>query len=347
MKHFILSSLFTLIVLTLFILLNTDTLFSKQNIPLDEEQNGLSDQITVKFSHVVAENTPKGLAAQKFADLVYENTNGLVKVEIFPNGILYSDGDELDALKQGDIQIIAPSISNMTEIVPEWKVLDLPFVFQDYQHVETVLSGEIGKELLHLLEKKEMKALAFWSNGFKQMTSSVKPLTQPSDFKNQTFRTMNGEIVKKQFSLLGAVPISTSFTEVYSSLENREVTGQENTISNIYTKGLYKFQQHLTISNHGFLGYSVVVNNSFWNSLSTDIQEGIQNALKETTRWNMNESQKMNDEQLKEIEKSSNIHIYSLSNEEKENWKSTFLPLYNEIEKEFDRDLLSKIRKVK
>ncbi|WVX84323.1 DctP family TRAP transporter solute-binding subunit [Niallia oryzisoli] len=312
---------------------------------VDEEQQGLKDQITIIFSHVVAENTPKGLAAQKFAELVYEKTDGRVKVEVYPNGILYSDHNELDALKRGKIQMIAPSYTNMTELVPEWKVLDLPFLFHDYDHAKAVFTGETGKELLQYLDSSKLKGLAFWSNGFKQMTSSVHPLLEPADFKNQTFRVMSGDVLKKQFQLLGATPVTASFTDVYSSLEKHQFDGQENTLSNIYSKGLYKFQPYLTLSNHGFLGYSVIINNEFWSRIPSDIQQQITEAMLETTLWNMDESKKMNEIQLEEMKKQADVSIYELPIEAKRRWIEKFKPLYEELEKQMPDNLINRIRK--
>lgn len=343
MKHFMITSILTLTGLAAFILIHTGYL-TKQNIVVDQEQEGLDQQIIIQFSHVVAENTPKGLAAQKFAEIVYEKTAGRVKVEVFPNGILYSDDKELQALKQGKVQMIAPSYSNMTELVPEWQVLDLPFLFQNYQHAETIFTGKIGEELLSYLDEEGMKGLAFWGNGFKQMTSSVSPLIEPEDFQNHTFRVMSSNVLKRQFQFLGAKTISTSFTDVYRTLENREVNGQENTISNIYSKGLYQFQQHLTLSNHGYLGYSVIINEDFWNSLSPPVQKLILEAIKETTKWNMEQSMNMNQTQLEEMKREANITIHPLPEASKERWIEAFRPLYHEVGIEVGEDLIEQIQ---
>lgn len=345
MKHFMIASLLTIIGLVVFILIDSETIFPQEKMTVDEEQQGLKDQITIIFSHVVAENTPKGLAAQKFAELVYEKTDGRVKVEVYPNGILYSDHNELDALKHGKIQMIAPSYTNMTELVPEWKVLDLPFLFRDYDHAKAVFTGKTGKELLQYLDSKNMKGLAFWSNGFKQMTSSAHPLIEPADFKDQTFRVMSGDILKRQFELLGATPVTASFTDVYSSLEKHQFDGQENTLSNIYSKGLYKFQPYLTLSNHGFLGYSVIINSEFWSRIPSDIQQQITEAMQETTLWNMDESKKMNEIQLKEMKKQADVSMYELPIAAKSRWIENFQPLYEELEKQIPDDLITRIRK--
>jgi len=345
MKHFVVASLLTIFGLVLFILIDTETIFPQDKMTIDEEQQGLENQITIMFSHVVAENTPKGLAAQKFAELVYEKTNGRVKVEVYPNGILYSDNEEIKALKRGDIQMIAPSYTNMTELVPEWKVLDLPFLFRDYEHAKAVFTGKTGKELLQFLDNENMKGLAFWSNGFKQMTSSAHPLLEPDDFQDLTFRVMSGDVLKKQFQLLGAKPVTASFTDVYSSLEKRQFDGQENTISNIYSKGLYKFQPYLTLSNHGYLGYSVIINKKFWSRIPSDIQQQINEAMLETTYWNMDESKKMNESQLEELKKQTDVSIYELPDEAKERWMDKFNPLYQEIEKQVTNDTINNISK--
>nr|WP_240371547.1 TRAP transporter substrate-binding protein [Anoxybacillus rupiensis] len=315
-----------------------------EQLVYDDEQQGLNKQIVIYFSHVVAENTPKGLAAQKFAQLVEKKTNGRVKVEVFPNGSLYSDGEEIDALLRGDVQMIAPSLSKVTQLIPEWQVLDLPFIFQDYSDVERTFTGEVGKQLLAMLDREGMKGLALWSNGFKQMMSNRRLLIEPNDFSGLRFRVMPSEVISKQFQVLGANPIVVSFDRVYESLEKHEFDGQENTISNIYSKGFYQFQPYLTISNHGYLGYAVIVNGRFWNSLPKDIQEKITEAMQETTRWNLQQSKQQNQEELERMKQNQQMHIYELTETEREKWKQSFRPLYEEFQREFGDDLLRKIQ---
>ncbi|EZP78585.1 TRAP dicarboxylate transporter subunit DctP [Parageobacillus genomosp. 1] len=318
--------------------------FRNENMVYDDEQQGLKKQIVIYFSHVVAENTPKGLAAQKFADLVEKKTNGRVKVEVFPNGSLYSDGEEMDALLRGDVQMIAPTFSKVTELIPEWQVLDLPFLFHDYNDVERTFTEDVGAQLLAMLDQKGIKGLALWSNGFKQMMSTNRPLVRPDDFRGLRFRIMPSEVIEKQFRLLGGKPIVVSFDHVYRSLENHEFDGQENTISNIYSKGFYKFQPYITISNHGYLGYAVMMNKTFWESLPKDIQQKITEAIQETTMWNLQQSKKQNEQELEKIKQNKNIHIYELSEEEKKRWEQKFAPLYGQFTEEFGDQLLREIK---
>lgn len=249
--------------------------------------------------------------------ILSKKTNGRVKVEVFSNGSLYSDGEEMDALLRGDVQMIAPTFSKVTELIPEWQVLDLPYLFQDYHDVERTFTGSVGKQLLAMLDSKGIEGLALWSNGFKQMTSTTRLLVRPDDFRGLRFRIMPSEVIEEQFRLLGGEPIVVSFDHVYRSLEKHEFDGQENTISNIYSKGFYKFQPYITISNHGYLGYAVMMNKSFWESLPRDIQQKITEAIQETTMWNLQQSKNQNEQELEEIKQNENIHIYELSEEEK------------------------------
>ncbi|PGT81361.1 DctP family TRAP transporter solute-binding subunit [Bacillus sp. AFS040349] len=310
------------------------------DVSYDDEQEGLSEQIVIKFSHVVAENTPKGLAAQRFAQLAAEKTNGIVKVEVVPNGALYTDEQELEALENNNVQMIAPSLSKMTKLTPEWGLFDLPFLFENDEDVEEIFSGQISERLLTLHTKENIKGMALWSNGFKQMTSNVHALQIPGDFQGQRFRTMPSSIIEEQFQQLGARPISIPFDQLYTSLEQDMFDGQENTISNIYSRRLYEFQTNMTISNHGFLGYVVLINQNFWNSLPKDIQEGLTSAMKETTEWMLNESVKMNIEQLKLMKDESTIDIHVLTSEERAEWVEKLMPVYKSYQQGINDELI-------
>ncbi|MDR0136148.1 DctP family TRAP transporter solute-binding subunit [Metabacillus idriensis] len=339
MKWFISASLLTVLILV--------AVFSHDpmhEIEDDDEQTGLNDQIVIKFSHVVAENTPKGLAAEKFAEIIADRTDGKIKVEVFPNEIMYSDEKELQALKEGDVQMIAPSYSKMTEVIPEWQVLDLPFIFQDEQHVKSVYTGEVGEQLLGKLERENIKGLALWGNGFKQMTSSSGALIDPEDFSGQRFRIMPSDTIAEQFELLHAIPKAASFNDVYIALEGNEFDGQENTISNIYSKGFYRLQKDMTVSNHGYLGYSVLMNEEFWNRLEPELQTQIQKAMNETTEWMLEESKNMNDSQLRRMKQNSKMKIHELSESEKDKWQEVFMPLYEAYSSEYGDKWIKEIR---
>lgn len=327
MKHLIAASVLVITLIIGFFFLPLGFLNGKE-IPYDDEQDGLSKQIVIRFSHVVAENTPKGLAAQRFAQLVEEKSNGLVKVEVYTNGSLYTDENELDALIDNKVQMIAPSVSKLTKLAPEWGLFDLPFLFKNDHDIETALTSGLGQKLLSLNENKGIKGLALWSNGLKQMSSNLNPLIEPRDFHGQRFRIMPSPIIAEQFKALGAEPVEVPFNQLYTSLQEEQFDGQENTISNIYSRRIYGMQKYMTVSNHGFLGYAVLINKKFWDSLPVDVQENIAASMKETTLWMISESQRVNEKQLHLIEQESSIQIHYLTEQEKLEWYKEFIPVY-------------------
>ncbi|MFF3099457.1 DctP family TRAP transporter solute-binding subunit [Viridibacillus arvi] len=314
-------------------------------LPIDEEQGGLNDQIVINFSHIVAENTPKGQTAIKFAELLEQKTDGRIRVVIYPNGMLYNDNNELNALENGDVEMIAPSFSKMTNTLPTWSVLDLPYLFHTEEDVERVLTGPFGEQLLNQLGRYNIKGLAFWNNGFKQILTSGKPILASGDFKGLKVRAMPSKVLQQQFTLFKATPVATSFDELYTELEKKELNAQENTISNIYSKGFYKLQNNLTITNHGILGYAVMMNEDFYNSLPTDLQEKVVEAINEATAWNFEHSKQMNDKDLESLQLLSDVHINTLSNEEQQRWQKLFKPIYNDYRKQVSETFLQEIEK--
>lgn len=312
-------------------------------LPYDEEHNGLQDRIVIKFSHVVAENTPKGLAAAHFAQLVKEKSRDRVEVQVFPNGMLYSENTEIAALQHDDIQMIAPSFSNMNVIDPAWLVMDLPFLFRNQQEVDRALQGALGKRLLATLEANGMKGAAFWHNGFRQVTNNVRPLRTPEDFNGLKFRIQPSPVLKRQFETLGASTISTPFNEIYSNLKTGKIDGQENTISNILSKRLYQVQRFMTISNHSYLGYAVTFNKPFWDKLPPDVQQLLTEALAETSDWNNREAS-LHENQWETLTQNKSIEVLTLSDADKALWRERFEPLYEEFSAIIGNDLMKEVR---
>jgi tripartite ATP-independent transporter DctP family solute receptor len=317
----------------------------QQPIAYDHEQEGMKERITIRFSHVVAENTPKGLAAIKFANAVRERLGDRVEVQVYPNAILYNDAEAIHALERGDIEMIAPAFSYLTDSFPAWMAMDLPFAFADQDDVNDALQGDIGEHLFHTLEKRNLQGLAFWNNGFKQMTSSKRALLLPEDFQGQRIRVLPSQVIEAQFRMLRAKPIVLPFSEVYGNLEDGSIDGQENTISNIYTKKMYKVQNYMTVSNHGYLGYAVITNRSFWSKLPDDVRVEMEYVLKETTDWMNQFAVYINDEQLKEIQRTSDIEITELSPEERDEWIQRLDPLYDQFAPAIGKDLVQQVRR--
>jgi len=301
--------------------------------------------IVIKFSHVVATDTPKGQAAERFKQLAEKATNGRVKVEVYPNSQLYKDKEELEALQLGAVQMLAPSLAKFGPLgVKEFEAFDLPYIFPSKTALYNVTEGEIGKSLMKKLEPKGITGLAFWDNGFKVMSAN-KPLRTPADFKGLKLRIQSSKVLDAQMRALGANPQVLAFSEVYQALQTGVVDGTENPPSNMYTQKMHEVQKYVTVSNHGYLGYAVIVNKKFWDGLPADIRTALDKAMKDATTFEKAIAQRDNDLALEAIKKTGKTDIYTLSVKEQAEWRKALLPVQQSMESRIGKDLISAINK--
>jgi C4-dicarboxylate-binding protein DctP len=303
-------------------------------------------QYVIKFSHVVSPDTPKGKAADYFAKRVEELSHGKIKVEVYPNAQLCGDKVVLRKMKFNAVQMAAPSFSKFTGLVPQLALFDLPFLFKDANHLHKVLDGEVGQKLLKMVDAKGYVALAYWDNGFKQLSDSKRPLIKPSDAAGLKFRVMSSKVLIAQFKALNAIPVVMPFSEVYSALQQGVVDGQENTISNIYTKKFYEVQKYMTMSNHGYLGYMVVISKQFWNKLPNNLKAVVKEAMKEATAKERVWAKQLNDSQFAKIkayaEKTGKLKIIYLTKKQREAWVKKLRSIYPEFYGTIGKDLIEK-----
>lgn len=301
--------------------------------------------ISIKFSHVVAPNTPKGLAAEKFKELAEKYTDGKVKVEVYPNSQLYKDKEELEALQLGAVQMLAPSNSKFGPIgIREFEVFDLPYILPDLPTLRKVTDGPLGARLLKLLDAKGMTGLAYWDNGFKQMTANKK-LVAPADYKGLKFRIQSSKVLEAQFRALGSIPQVMAFSEVYQALQTGVVDGQENTPSNIYTQKMHEVQKYTTLTNHGYIGYVVVANKKFWDGLPADVKPQLEKAMKEATAYGNGQSAKENDDALAEIKKTGKSEFITLTSEQDAAMRKAMEPVYNDVAGRVGKPLIEEFLK--
>ena len=290
------------------------------------------EPIVIKFSHVVAPDTPKGKAADYFKKLVEERTKGKVKVEVYPNSQLYKDKEELEALQLGAVQMLAPSLAKFGPLgAKEFEVFDLPYILPNKEVLRRVTDGPVGAGLLKKLESKGIIGLAYWDNGFKIMSAN-KPLHKPADFKGLKMRIQSSKVLDAQMRALGALPQVMAFSEVYQALQTGVVDGTENPPSNMYTQKMQEVQKHATVSNHGYLGYAVIVNKKFWDGLPPDIRSQLEGAMKDATQYANDIAQKENDDSLAAIKASGKTEVYNLTPEELAEWRKVLLPVHKEME---------------
>ena len=308
--------------------------------------SGLAAEYTLKFSHVVSSNTPKGKAAEFFEKRLEELSGGKIDVQIYPSSQLYKDNAVLKAIRLNSVQMAAPSFSKFGKIVPQLSIFDLPFLFRDTTHLHNVQDGIVGDKLKALVAKKGIIALNFWDNGFKQLSSSKKALIMPEDAKGQKFRIMSSKVLEAQFKAVDANPQMMPFSEVYSGLQQGVIDGQENTNSNIYTKKFYEVQKYLTVTNHGYLGYLVVMSKKFWNKLPANLQANVTQAMKEATDKEREYAQELNDSQFAKIQayakKTGKLEIINLNENQVSAWRSKVSKIYPEFysKKKIGEDLI-------
>ncbi len=301
--------------------------------------------IIIKFSHVVASDTPKGKAADRFKQLAEERTKGRVKVEVYPNSQLYKDKEEMEALQLGAVQMLAPSLAKFGPLgVKEFEVFDLPYIFPDKDVLRRVEEGPVGLGLLKKLEGRGIKGLAYWDNGFKVMSAN-KPLKKPEDVKGLKMRIQSSKVLEAQMRALGAIPQVLAFSETYQALQTGVVDGTENPPSNLYTQKMHEVQKYITVTNHGYLGYAVIVNKKFWESLPADIRDALESAMKDATRYANVIALQENEQAMEKIKASGKSEIYVPTDAEKAAWRKALLPVHKEMEDRVGKETIQAVYK--
>ena len=289
---------------------------------------GAQQPIVIKFSHVVANDTPKGKGALKFKELAEKYTNGKVRIEVYPNSSLYKDKEEIEALQLGSVQMLAPSTAKFAPLgVKEFEALDLPWLFKDDETYAKAMKGPVGQWLFKKLEAKGITGLAYWDNGF-HMTSANRPLVNPSDFQGLKIRISGSKIADQYFREVGSIPQIMAFSEVYQALQTGVVDGCENTPSNYTTQKFHEVQKHITVSYHAHLQYAVIVNSKFWNGLPADVRTQLTKAMDEATDYTNSIATKENEDALAAIKESGKANLHYLTDEQKAAWQKAMQPTY-------------------
>ncbi len=299
--------------------------------------------IVIKFSHVVAADTPKGKAAEMFAKKAGELTGGKVKVEVYANSTLYKDKEEMEALQLGAVQMLAPSLAKFGPLgVKEFEVFDLPVIFNGYDDLRKVTNGPVGKQLLAKLEPKGIRGLGYWDNGFKSFSAN-SPIKTPADLKGKKMRIQSSKVLEEQMRSVGSMPQVMAFSEVYQALQTGVVDGTENPISNLYTQKMHEVQKHLTLTEHGYLGYAVIVNKKFWDGLPADIRKQLDDAMEQATRYANQIAKVENDSALDGVKKSGKTTVYVPTKEERLAFKKALVPVHQKMESRVGKETIQAV----
>lgn len=303
------------------------------------------DPIVIRFSHVVAPDTPKGKAAEFFRDRVEELTRGTVRVEVYPNSSLYKDREEMEALQLGAVQMLAPSLAKFSVLgIAEFEVFDLPYIFDDEDALAKVTDGPIGQRLLASLESRGIKGLAFWDNGFKSFSANT-PIRSPEDLQGKRMRIQASKVLEAQMLALGAVPHMMAFSEVYDALRIGIVDGTENPHSNLYTQRMHEVQKHLTLTEHGYLGYAVITNKKFWDGLPRGIRRDLERAMREASHYANRIAREENDRAIAAVRAAGTTEIHELDEQGRLAFKRAMLPVHRSMADRIGADLIGAIYK--
>ena len=296
--------------------------------------------IVVKFSHVVAEHTPKGQGALKFKELAEKKLPGKVQVQVFPSSQLFGDAKEMEALLLGDVQLIAPSLSMFDRYTKKIQLFDLPFLFDDVEAVDRFQASPKGQELLTSMKNRGLVGLAYWHNGMKQLSTNRDKLERPEDVKGLKFRIQASDVLEAQFRALGANPQKMAFSEVYQALQTGVVDGQENTWSNIYSQKFHEVQKTIAETNHGVIDYMVVTNAKWWDGLPADVRKGLSEAMAEATAYANKMAEDLNQQDRKRIADAGKARIQKLTKDDVAAWRKAMEPVWKKFEGDIGRDLI-------
>ncbi|MDP2824580.1 MAG: TRAP transporter substrate-binding protein [Sulfuritalea sp.] len=301
--------------------------------------------IVIKFSHVVANETPKGKAAEFFKKKAEELTKGRVKVEVYSNSTLYKDKEEMEALQLGAVQMLAPSLAKFGPLgVKEFEVFDLPYIFDGIDGLRKVTLGPVGQQLLGKLDAKGIKGLTYWDNGFKSFSANT-PIKTPADLKGKKLRIQSSKVLEEQIRAMGALPQVMAFSEVYQALQTGVVDGTENPISNLYTQKMHEVQKHLALTEHGYLGYAVIVNKKFWEGLPSDVRKQLDDAMEQATRYANQIAKVENDTALENVKKSGKTQVYSLTAAERSAFRKALAPVHEKMESRIGKETIQAVYK--
>lgn len=301
--------------------------------------SAMAKDVTIKFSHVVAEDTPKGQMALKFKELAEAKSNGSIKVEVFPNSQLFTDGKVLKAMLLGDVQMAAPALSKFSRFTKKLQVYDLPFLFKDMDAVEKFQQSEKGQELLNSVEKKGIIGLGYIHNGMKQLSAS-HPILVPSDVKGKKFRIMTSDVLEAQFEAVDAIALKKPFSEVFTLLQTKAIDGQENTWSNMYSKKFFEVQSDITETNHGLLDYMVVTSKKFMNSLTDEQKQIVKDSLKEALALgNKLSAEKAAGDKQKIIDSGVST-VHTITEEQRQQWVDAMKPVWKQFEDDIGADII-------
>ena len=287
--------------------------------------------LKIRFAHVVAQDTPKGLAVERFKTLVAQRSGGRMVVEVYADSSVYGDRDEMQALQAGAVEMLAPSLSKFSRVgFPEFELFDLPYLFDTLQDVHRITEGPLGARLLKNLERQGMVGLGFLDNGFKHMSAN-RPLLRPADFSGLRMRVQTSRVIAAQMRALGAIPVQLPFGATRQALARQVVQGTENPLSNFWTQDMHLAQSDLTLTGHAYLGYAVITGQRFWRSLAPADQRLLRSALEDALRYGNQIADSQNNKALEALRRAGTTTVHQPSSTQRQQLRDTVQTVHQQL----------------
>jgi tripartite ATP-independent transporter DctP family solute receptor len=296
-------------------------------------------QVVLKLGHAVAPEHPYHLGAVRYSELVAQRTKNKVEIDVYPSTQLGNERDMVEGLQLGTIDLVVTSTGPLGGFVPRIFVVDLPFLFRDREHAYKVLDGSIGRELLDAFSAKGIRGLAFWENGFRQMTNSVRPIEKPEDLKGIKIRTMENKVHLSAFRAFGASPTPMAWSEVYTALQQKTIDAQENPIAIIYFQKIYEVQKYLALTGHFYSPAPLLMSLKAFNNLPKNIQKIMLDTAMDCATYERNLLRDNEAKQLAEIKAKG--MLVTLPN--KKPFQAAAATVYKEFESQFGKEIIDRI----
>lgn len=301
---------------------------------------------TMKLASATPMDHPYNVGAKKFADLIRERTQGRIEIKIYPAGQLGKGEREMtEGVQQGAIDLLVTSTGPMGGFSPSINILDFPFLFRDYQHVDSVLDGPIGRRLLDDFEKADLKGLAFWENGFRHLTNSKKPVKNVEDAKGLKIRTMENKVHLAAWKAAGLNPTPMAWGEVFTALQQRVIDGQENPVAVIHSTKLWEAgQKYFSFTAHVYSPALLLMNKRLFESMPKEDQDLFLKTAVEVGKFQRKINREAEEQKLKDMEAKGVLVVRDV---DRDSFKKAMSPVYEEFSSQFPKTKIEEIMNAK
>ncbi len=297
----------------------------------------------LKISNGVNEQHPSYLGGKKFGEILAAKLPGKYDVQVYANAQLGDDVRATEAVRMGTLEMVTTSASPLTGLVPEFNVFDLPFIITSEQAADAIYDGPVGAKLAAALEPKGIKLLAYYENGFRQLTNSVREVKTPADMKGLKIRTMQNPIHLEAFRAMGANPTPMPFSEVFTALQQKTIDGQENPIPTIWLSKFYEVQKYVSLTGHVYGPHLLLINKKLFDSFPAEDQKAIAAAAQESAIYQRALNRKMNRDFVADLRKAG-ITVTELTPEQKKAFQDAVAPVYVTWEPKIGKALMDEFK---